>query len=165
MRRRTLLAALGAALAGIGATCGEPIGPHENQPKDPGQAPPPADAPKDWNVGEYLLWGMAISIWMEPEACPYEVTIAAHDATAAQDINVISSDKQLGHEVKSGQFVVPVAYPAHDQVTLSIHVVSKGKQRPVKGYVAVREGPRPYTKSQGFNGASAVILEYHTQRA
>lgn len=128
-----------------------------------GAVPTPAAAPKDWPVGDQEFWGMAITVWVEAECLPFYVTADVTDATTGEHINLISTDTELGMKVTYQYWSVPVAYPAHHDIKVVVHVrASKPSQR---GYITIREGERPYTKSTDFNGTAAAALPYDNQRS
>lgn len=127
-----------------------------------GVVPTPVAGPKDWPVGGYEFWGLAITVWVEAQCLPFYVTVDATDTTTGEHINVVSSDAELGHKVTYSYWSIPVAYPAHHGLTVTIHV--KASKPSERGYIAVREGDRPYARSADFNGIAAAILEYQNQR-
>jgi hypothetical protein len=147
---------------------GAPAEPAHGNPADPpkqpdaGAVPTPVAGPKDWPVGGYEFWGMAITVWVEASCLPMYVTVDATDTTTGEHINVVSSDTELGLKVNYPYWSVPLAYPAHHGITVTVHV--KASKPSERGYIAVREGDRPYARSTDFNGAAATAIEYQNQR-
>ncbi len=129
---------------------------------NPGTVPTPVAGPKDWPVGGHEFWGLAVTVWVEEQCLPFYVTVDATDTTTGEHINVISSDTELGLRVGFSYWSVPLAYPAHHAVTVTVHV--KASRPSEHGYIAIREGDRPYARSVDFNGTAATAIEYQNQR-
>jgi hypothetical protein len=127
--------------------------------EDHNGVPDPWEAQDDFGP---TLKVATISVWLEPDFCPYTVDATATDPHTGQVSSLTGDGKSAKWVVSEGQWRQTVGYPPGEGWVINIKVQAR-RPGSANGYIAIRDGDHIH-RSWSFNRTAVASAEYTCAR-